>query len=153
TLRAIVGKNICKRWRKDAAKPVIRDCPNRMLARRTASKVLPSDQNTCASILLLIEDEGWIRRAVSLPPIVKKKLAKAGSLDALQKLLRNDLVRIDVCAKKRRYDAFMYTKGLHRLTKLPFSDIGEMSDDRRCRCHHRTYQVSSTSAPLPAFEV
>src|SRR5438477_12924470 len=84
-LRAIVRKNVCERRRNYRPEPKIRQGPHRMLARRSAPKVLPGDQNARALIPRLVQNEVRILLPIcSKPPVVKDKLSKPGLLNALQ---------------------------------------------------------------------
>ena len=75
-----------------------------MLAARAAAEVLAGDENLRALVARIVERErsGSGSPEAVLPPVEEEKLAVAGALDALQELLGNDLVRIDVGAVERR---------------------------------------------------
>ena len=75
-----------------------------MFAARSAAEVLAGDENLRAFVARIIEHEFGIRIAgrTSCAPVEEEKIAVAGALNALQKLLGNDLVRIDVGAVERR---------------------------------------------------
>ena len=53
-------------------------------------------------------------------PVVKDKLPESGLLDPLQKLLRNNLVGIDVHSIQRRHAPAMHGKRFHRWTVIAF---------------------------------
>ena len=61
-----------------------------------------------------IESERRIGLALTqIPPIVEEKFAKARALDALEKLLGDYLVRIDVGLVEWRYQACVFVEGDH----------------------------------------
>ena len=63
---------------------------------------------------------------IEKPPIIKQKLTEARPLNSLQKLLRNDLIRIDIGAVERGHGALMNSETLHN----PLSVVsGRMSVD------------------------
>src|SRR5262249_45350625 len=82
--------------------------PRRMLARRPATEILARHQYRRTLITRLVENK---RRIVT--PVVKKKLPKPRALDAFQKLLRNNLIRINIRAIQRRDQSGMFTKWFH----------------------------------------
>jgi hypothetical protein len=108
-------------------------------------------------------------------PVVEKELAKAGSLNPLQKLFRNNLIRIDIGSIKRDHQAGVTYEWLHNslvsgvkcrqgppgtrhptpgaLLVFPLPHVDKMSGDCRGRSHCRTYEMRSTSSSLPAFKV
>jgi len=87
-----------------------------MFTRRSAAKILPRDQDARAGITRIIQRKGGVKCAVRIPsPIIEEKLAKAGFLDALKKLLGDDLIGINVCAIERRDRAGMFAEGLHEV--------------------------------------
>ena len=74
-----------------------------MFAARSAGKVLAGDQNLRALVAWIVERKARIGIARRRPPPVEEeKFAVAGALNALQKLLGNDLVRIDIGPIERR---------------------------------------------------
>src|SRR6266550_8799788 len=85
-----------------------------MFSRRAAAEVLSRDQNASASIPRIVEYKRRISLAVlSAAPVKKKKFPKSGALHALQKLLGNDLIRIDIHAIQRSHAPRMHTKRFH----------------------------------------
>src|SRR6185503_10673990 len=113
-LEAVVGEDVGERRSDDCPEAVLTECPRRMLARRSTTEVLVSDQDRRALITRLVQDERGIRNAVCrVAPVVKEKLPEAGALNAFQKLLRNDLIGIDVCTIERRDQPGMLTKRNH----------------------------------------
>ena len=87
-----------------------------MLTRRATAEILFSHQNRSAGESRLVQYELGIRASVrEKTPVEKKKLAETGSLDPLQKLLGNDLVRIDVRARERRNQTYVSSEFIHRM--------------------------------------
>src|SRR5580704_5814 len=85
-----------------------------MLARGTATEVPARNQNARAFKARLMQNELRIFLPVSTkPPVVKQKLPKSRLLDALQKLLRNNLIRIDINSIERRNPPAMHGKWFH----------------------------------------
>src|SRR5512139_1138107 len=100
-----------------------------MLAARAASEVRPREQNRRALIAGLIEheaaiDQSLVRRLshrtfVEKPPRVEQVVAEAGPADLLQELLRDYLIRIDVCAVEWNYGADQQCEWFHlKLRKI-----------------------------------
>src|SRR5271157_4593517 len=84
-------------------------------------------------------------------PIGEKISSEAGALDALQMLLGDDLIGIDVLAMQRRHDATVFAKGLHVLFPvLPSTHVDKMSSHGCGRCNCGTDQVGSAFAALRA---
>src|SRR6185312_12870713 len=78
------------------------------------TKIFVGDQDACALVSRLVESEFWIERAIgAATPVEEDEFAKAGFLNALQELLGNDLVGINVGAVERRHAAFMYSEWIH----------------------------------------
>src|SRR5581483_4750141 len=85
-----------------------------MLTRRSAAKVLARQQNGRAFVSRLMQNKVRVLLPVrSEAPVIKQKLPKAGLLDPLQKLLRNNLVGIDVHPIQRRHAPAMHSKRFH----------------------------------------
>src|SRR5690606_16748688 len=97
--------------------------PGRMLTAGAATKVLPRQQYTGALVTWLIEDEVRIQRAdgvvlsrvafIQIAPLVEQVGTKTGALDRLEKLLRNDLIGIDVGTIQWCDQPGVFGKGLH----------------------------------------
>ena len=103
-----------------------------MFARRAAPEVLSSDQNAGALVSRLVEDESFLSLACSrMAPIVKEKLAKPRTLDPLQKLLRDDLVRVHIDAVERRHSAPVHAERLHRRFSIVIFRVNGISS---CVC-------------------
>src|SRR6202034_3045728 len=82
-------------------------------------------------ILWLIQHEIGMRRAcfrslLNAPPIEEQKIFVACALDAFEKLLRNDLIGVDVRAIEGRYQPFMFAEWFHA------------NDSTSRNCHLRT---------------
>src|SRR6202021_913689 len=78
------------------------------------------NQNARACVARLIEHEAGVLLAVCAEaPVVEKELAKAGALDSLQKLFRDDLVGVDVDAVQRSHAAAMYSERFHFVIPFP----------------------------------
>ena len=72
-----------------------------------------------------IERKREIRLAIRQnPPIVKKKFTEPRALDALEKLLGNNLIRVDVGSIKRNGQAGMNSKGVHLVSGFRFRVSG-----------------------------
>src|SRR6185295_12251232 len=95
----VVGKNIRERWRHHNPESAIVQRPNGVLPGRTASEILTRDHNRRFLVLRMMQHERRIFLSFRrVPPIVKQELTKPRTLDSLQELLRDNLVRIDVDA-------------------------------------------------------
>ena len=85
-----------------------------MLARGAAAEVAPGDEDGRATVARLVQDERRVGRAVGVvAPVVEEELTEARSLDALEELLRDDLVCVNVRAFERNGDAFVNSEGKH----------------------------------------
>ena len=86
-----------------------------MLARRAAAEVAPGDEDGRASVARLVQDERGVGRAVRrVAPVVEEELAEARPLHALEELLRDDLIRVNVRAVERGRDAGVCAKWKHK---------------------------------------
>src|SRR5262249_41164054 len=135
---------------------VIQERPRRVLARGAAAEVSTRDENRRPLVRGLIKLELRIRRAIRLiAPVKKQELAEAGPLDALEELLRNDLIGVDVEPVERRWDSFQENKRFHLLliSDIPVSNVDEVTGNRRRGSHYWTYQVGSPAFALPPLEV
>src|SRR5688572_796629 len=102
-LEAVVSEDVGKRWRDNHAEPKLPERPWRVLTRRTTTKILVCDQNRRALVLRFVQHKRGIQLSVLLvTPVIKQKLPKAGALDPFQKLLWNDLIRVDIRPIERR---------------------------------------------------
>src|SRR5215475_918385 len=85
-----------------------------MLSRRATTEILSRHQNRGRFISRLVQNEIRIPGPVSCKaPIIEKKLPKPGLLDPLQKLLRDDLIGINVHAIERCNTPPVHCKWLH----------------------------------------
>src|SRR5205085_12524360 len=115
-LHAVVHEDVCEGGRDDGAKAVVEERPRGVLARRAAAEVTPGDEDGRATVARLVKDERRVGRAVRVvAPVVEEELTEARSLDALEELLRDDLIRVNVRAFKRHGDAFVNSEGKHKL--------------------------------------
>jgi hypothetical protein len=104
----------------DGAEAVLEDGPGGVLAGAAATEVLFDDEDLGTLVLGLVEDEvgvglagGWA--LLDAAPVVEEEVAVAGALDALEKLLRDDLVRVDVRQRERCGSGGEGDDGLHRV--------------------------------------
>src|SRR2546421_5054286 len=96
-LRAVVHEDVCEGGRDDGAEAVVEERPGRVLARGAAAEVAPGDEDGRATVARLVQDERRVGRAVRIvAPVVEEELAEARALDALEELLRDDLVGVNV---------------------------------------------------------
>src|SRR5664279_1787453 len=111
----VVAKYVGKRRRENDAESKLSQCPGRVLARGTATEVLACDQHGRRAEVLLVEYEVFAVAAIRMvSPVEKQELPKARALDALEVLLGDDLIGIDVLAIQRRHHATMFANRLHR---------------------------------------
>src|SRR5581483_7041530 len=107
-------KNIGEGGRDDHAKSEITQRPRRVLARRTAPEIAARHQDRGVSVRRPVQNKVGTGLAVGrAAPIVKKKFAVAGTLDALQKLLGDDLIGVHVGTIERRHDSGMNAERFH----------------------------------------
>src|SRR5260221_12025675 len=105
-LTGVGREDIGESWCDDHEETILTQSPGRVLARGSAGEVLLCDEDLCAPVLRLVENEVRIGLAcvgsfLNAPPVEEEKVAIAGALDALEKLLRDDLVRIDIGQRQR----------------------------------------------------
>ncbi len=99
-----------------------------------------------------VEDEFGFGFAVGLEaPVVEEELAETGALDALQKLLGNDLVGIDVHAIERDDDPVCCETV--PLAVLPVAHVGEVAGDGGGGGHCGADEMRASVASLAAFEI
>ena len=111
----VVAKDVGERRRQDDAESELSQRPRRVLARRAATEILARNQNGRLAKVLVVEHEVFAVAAVRMvAPVEKQELPEAGALDALQVLLGNDLVGIDVLAIQRRDHSTMFANRFHR---------------------------------------
>ena len=99
-----VGKeDVGEGGRDDDAEAVVGERPGGVFAARSAGEVFAGDEYLRALVARIVEHERRIGIAGRVAaPVEEEELAVAGALDALQKLLGNDLVGVDVGAVERR---------------------------------------------------
>ncbi len=96
-LKAVVEEDIGEARGDQDAEPVVFQCPGSMFPAGTAPEIAPGQQNACAGVFRPVQlERGVIRPVVQESPIEKQKLAEARPLDALQELLWDDLIGIDI---------------------------------------------------------
>src|ERR1035437_4134229 len=141
-LARVGEKDVGKCRRNHHAETEITKRPCRVFAARSAGEVLARNQNLRALVARIVEHEVRVlltrRRA---PPIEKQKLAVAGALDALQKLLGNNLVGVNIRPVQGRGQCGQCAKGFHQprtsqlriSTKCPaMAAAAAISGDTRC---------------------
>src|SRR5436305_15091958 len=85
-----------------------------MLARRTAAEIRARQQDRSAREARLIQFKFRVDRTVRIEaPVVKQELPEAAAFDALEELLGDDLICIDVDAIQRRYQSGVSLEGFH----------------------------------------
>ncbi len=90
----------------DGAEAILMEGPCCVLARAAAAEVFFGDEDLRAVVVVLVEDEIWMGLAgvwtlLDASPVVEEEFAVAGALDALEELLRDDLVGVDVGQRQR----------------------------------------------------
>ena len=127
-LEAIVVEDVGERRRDQRAKAVIQKRPRRVLARAATAEIPARKKDRRALIARLIQHEIGIAptfgrvlsglAVVQITPFVEQVRTEARPLDRLQKLLRDDRVRVDVGAIERRNDSGVNSKRFHRVANL-----------------------------------
>ena len=84
-------EDVAERRRDHDVEAVVLQRPRGVLPRRAAAEVRPGDQDPGAGAPRPVQLEVRV-----LPPVVEQELAVARALDALEELLRDDLVGVDV---------------------------------------------------------
>src|SRR5439155_5585917 len=107
-LRAVRREDVGEGRRENCAESVVEQRPRRMFARGAAAKIAAGDENRGIAVARRVE-----RKIAAGAPVVKEKFAEAGALDALEKLLRNDLIGVDVIALERHDDPALDSKDSH----------------------------------------
>src|ERR1035441_699738 len=114
-LAGVGEEDVGEGGRYHGAEAEVRERPGGVFAARSAGEVLARDENLRALVTRIVQNERWVGIASRCaPPVEEKKIAVAGALDALQELLRYDLVGIDVGAIQRRGQRGECAKGLHQ---------------------------------------
>jgi hypothetical protein len=115
-LRAVVGEDVGEGWGDHGSEPVIGQRPDGVFARGPAAEILAGDQNTGSFVSGMVENERPVRLAVGrAPPIVEKEFSKSCALNALQELLGDDLIGVDVDTIQGDCASLMFAKWLHPL--------------------------------------
>src|SRR5450631_190789 len=122
-LETVVEKDVGKAGRDDGAETVVFQCPRRVFARRSAAEVFACEQNLRAFIARLIQHEIRIERThgiipsrlavIEIAPFVEQIRAETGTLDRLQKLLRNDRIGIHIGPVQLGDQPIQHGKFLH----------------------------------------
>src|SRR5713101_5963987 len=107
-LVAVGQEDVGEARRDDRAIARVSNRPGRVLTRRPAAEIGAGDKHRRALELQPVERE--IR---GLAPVVEKERAVAGALDALEELLGDDLVGVDVGAVERRHASYDVLDRLH----------------------------------------
>jgi hypothetical protein len=111
-------KDIGEGWSDHATKAEVGQGPGGVLARRPAAKILARHQDFRVLIVGMIQNEAGVRLAgilpfLNAPPIEEQEVAVTGALDALQELLGDDLIGVDVLPVQGRDDSFVFAERLH----------------------------------------
>ena len=115
-LEAVVVEDVAERGRDHAADAEIQQRPRRVLAARAAAEIVARDQDLGVAIGRLVEDEIRVLAAVVLVALFREQPgAKAGALDGLQVLLRDDHVGVDIDDLQGCRDTFQRGEFVHRL--------------------------------------
>ena len=90
----------------DGEEAVLGEGPGGVLAGAAAAEVLSGDEDLRAFVDGVVEDEVGVGLAgvgafLDAAPVVEEEVAVAGALDALEELLGDDLVRVDVGQRQR----------------------------------------------------
>src|ERR1700731_1814586 len=113
-LQTVVVKDIGEPRRDRRAEARVVEPPHRMLARTAASEIVARDQNRRALVARLVQHEILVLAAVRItPPINKQPSLKPRPYHSLEKLLRNNLIGIDISPIQRRNHPSKIFKFLH----------------------------------------
>src|SRR5207247_5121026 len=108
---AVREEDVAERRGDDGAEPVLRERPDGMLARGPAAKVRTGHEDRRAPCLGTIELE--IRIGA---PVIEEARAESGALDALEELLRDDLIGVHIAARQRDGLSPVAYEGSHGVT-------------------------------------
>ena len=125
-----------KRLGDDGADAVVGERPRRMLARRAAPEVAPGDEDRSRLVSSWLSTKSGRGGPVGVAaPVVEEELAVAVSLDALEELLGDDLVGVDVGAVERDERALLSAETVSCLRSRGFqlADVDEMARRPRPR--------------------
>src|SRR4051795_10364526 len=136
-LGAVRAEDVGEARRDDGAEAVVLEGPGRVLAARAAAEVAPGDEDLVARQVPI----------GLLGPVVEEELAEARALHALEELLGDDLVGVDVVAVENRDRPGDRLDGLHSVTSAghpaPRSELG----DRRSAARDRSNRGCRRSGP------
>src|SRR5438552_7919877 len=137
-----------------------------MLARRSAAEVLARHQDRSTLIAWFVQRERRIGLTLhEKAPVVEQKFSEARALNPLQKLLGNNLIRVDVGSIERCDEPCVNAKWSHDLCDeydlcdlydlfvFPLPHVDKMSRNGGGRGHRRTNEMRAATASLPSFEV
>ena len=102
-----------------ATEAIIGECPGGMFAGGSATEVFVRDEDLSTLVAREVELEVWIWRLrarlfiAPVAPVEEQKLAVAGALNALEKLLGNDLVGVHINPVERGDEGAQSAKGFH----------------------------------------
>mmetsp|Transcript_13122 Transcript_13122/g.29940 ORF Transcript_13122/g.29940 Transcript_13122/m.29940 type:complete len:235 (-) Transcript_13122:814-1518(-) len=154
-LHAVRVENIRKRRADDAPDPHPVDGPGRVLPRRPAPKVVSRDDDLCPNPVAALPltvlgpiqhkvldfDSHTLRcsclghlHRVLVPQLCERRKAKAGALDRLEVLLRDDHVGVNVLDVKRCGHALQIREDWHSNGR---AGAFCLADDWACRFHSR----------------
>ena len=113
-MEAVLVKYLGEGGSDDRLEPVLVNGPDGVLTGGTAPEVRAGNKDARALVLRRVELEVGVRAPVFKPtPVEEQKLSISRALNALQKLLWDHLVRIDVRAVKYGYVGGMSGEWLH----------------------------------------
>ena len=107
-LQRVLPEDVAERRRDHGVEAVVLERPRRVLARRAAAEVAARDEDPRPLRFGPVELERGV-----LAPVEEEELAEAAALDALQELLRDDLVGVDVGAVEHQRVRRHLAKRLH----------------------------------------
>src|SRR5262245_13063847 len=96
-LETVVVENVGEAGRNDNTEPIVREGPRGVLTTGAGAEVAAGKQDAGPAIFRPVQFEVRVLRAViAEPPIEKQELSEACPLDALEELLGDDLIGIDI---------------------------------------------------------
>jgi hypothetical protein len=107
-LNAVAGKDIGEGRCDNGAKTILAKRPDGVFSRRAASKVTARYKNGGSEEASIVENALRI-----LTPIIKKEVAKTGSLNTIEKLLGDYLIGVDIIQPERHEAAPNVIDWLH----------------------------------------
>ena len=102
-LAGVGEEDVGEAGRDDGEEAEVGEGPGGVLAGAAAAEVFSGDEDLRALVMVLVEDEVGVGLArvgafLDAAPVVEEEVAVAGALDALEELLGDDLVGVDVGA-------------------------------------------------------